>query len=852
VSTKQFDEEVFPRELEEVSARRKQLGLTDTEIEADNPLDANLVGLALSGGGIRSSTISLGAIQALAKGKVLPHVDYLSTVSGGGFVGGCLSSTLNSPHAEPSGESFPLKENVAEEESLEITQLRNSGKYLAPIGFLEKLRIPALLIRGMIINLVLLFPAISLAVFMTELWAESSSESDDLLRLILRTSAGLFLILAVIPPYLSYLFVRHFTWRSRQKYEYLFIFFLVISVACLVMFPVTMIIELAIDMTWGRFVYETLDDLSLAGDSSFFWLVAAVSVTALMMAGKASQNLAKARNRVFLYLVSAIGPVLIFLIYALLCVWQIDSPYVHLDARYILKTHQIDDLRTGELPPKLRIEMNRENQPIDRNNQGVTVEAVTDQEGAWTITDADNHRYSLSLRDRTLTVKNKWLLPQLRQYKVTPQIKKLLDSRDILTTIGQLLCTEKVEIAGTMQCPVEKVEAWEIVDQDSGEIYRFSLATDERLLLDPRPVDLWDSGDWYFVGGSLLVFLLNLIFVNVNFTSLHGFYRDQLTRGFLFEETPDGNYEAGKLVKLSSLNKKGTTAPYQLLNVTLNLQGSDDESLRGRGADFFLFSKHFVGCERTGFVPTPIMEAVDSHLDLGTAMAISGAAASPNAGAVAIKPLVFVLTMLNLRLDYWLPNPKSVVKGGRLRNFILQRGAGPMYVVREAVGALNANRSFVNLSDGGHLENTGIYPLLERRCRTIICIDGEEDQDLSFDGLVKLIRFASIDLGIDIDIDLSGFKRQEDGFSRQHFTVGKINYGSGETGQLFYVKASMTGDENPYVSAYQAKESDFPHESTAQQFFSEEQFEAYRALGSHMATELVNQHPTLAAADSTG
>ena len=54
-----------------------------------------LVGLALSGGGIRSATFNLGVLQALAKLKILRHVDYLSTVSGGGYIGGWLSAMIH-------------------------------------------------------------------------------------------------------------------------------------------------------------------------------------------------------------------------------------------------------------------------------------------------------------------------------------------------------------------------------------------------------------------------------------------------------------------------------------------------------------------------------------------------------------------------------------------------------------------------------------------------------------------------------------------------------------------------------------------------------------------------------------
>ncbi len=105
---------------------------------------------------------------------------------------------------------------------------------------------------------------------------------------------------------------------------------------------------------------------------------------------------------------------------------------------------------------------------------------------------------------------------------------------------------------------------------------------------------------------------------------------------------------------------------------------------------------------------------------------------------------------------------------------------------------------------------------------------------------MKLVRLAAIDLGVRIDIDLSPLHREHvAGTSGAHFVVGEIDYGNGERGQLYYIKASLTGDENPYVHEYQQRNKDFPHESTAEQFFTEEQFEAYRALGSHMADQMV-------------
>ncbi len=73
-----------------------------------------------------------------------------------------------------------------------------------------------------------------------------------------------------------------------------------------------------------------------------------------------------------------------------------------------------------------------------------------------------------------------------------------------------------------------------------------------------------------------------------------------------------------------------------------------------------------------------------------------------------------------------------------------------------------------------------------------------------------------------------------------HVALGLIDYpplssgGARQRGVLVYVKSSMSGDENDYVVAYKARNPAFPQESTMEQLFSEEQFEAYRALGEHI------------------
>ena len=68
--------------------------------------------------------------------------------------------------------------------------------------------------------------------------------------------------------------------------------------------------------------------------------------------------------------------------------------------------------------------------------------------------------------------------------------------------------------------------------------------------------------------------------------------------------------------------------------------------------------------------------------------------------------------------------------------------------------------------------------------------------------------------------------------------MGEIIYPQNQKGILLYIKSSITGDENDYIVDYKRRFPTYPHETTADQLFSEEQFEAYRALGFHAVNEV--------------
>jgi hypothetical protein len=356
--------------------------------------------------------------------------------------------------------------------------------------------------------------------------------------------------------------------------------------------------------------------------------------------------------------------------------------------------------------------------------------------------------------------------------------------------------------------------------------------------------------------------------VNVNLTAPHRLYRDRLAQTFIHifdgplpvpfvsmptrtrhlfnsvvrQVLPDKQahqvrefLDDQNRVPLAQINPSGR-APYHLLNTTLNLPSSEEPSLRDRKCAFFLFSKHWCGAGVIGYWPTSKWRTNGKPVDLATSMAISGAAASSQMGLGSMPLLSPLLTFLNIRLGFWIRRPDRKV---------LSENAGFGNLLREMTGAgMSEKDTWMNLSDGGHSENTGVYELLRRHCKFIICVDGEADPDFTFGGLMTLVRHAQIDLGIQIDPPVDEIRQRPDSLlSQAHSLLCRVRYPANGalaagTGLLLYLKLSVTGDESQLIRRYHTLNADFPHESTADQFFQEDQFEAYRQLGAHVAEGL--------------
>jgi len=330
--------------------------------------------------------------------------------------------------------------------------------------------------------------------------------------------------------------------------------------------------------------------------------------------------------------------------------------------------------------------------------------------------------------------------------------------------------------------------------------------------------------------------------INVNKFSLAGMYRDRLIRAYLGASNPkpDANhftgFSPGDDLPLHAL---AGVRPLPVFNLTLNLVAGDRLAWQQRKAEPFTASPLACGSPRLGFRPAAAYGG-RGGLTLGTAMALSGAALSPNMGYYSSPLVGFLMTLFNLRLGAWLGNPGPA--GAKT-----WRHSGPRsalaWLAREALGLTNDRSPYVYLSDGGHFEDLGLYEMVRRRCRRIVVVDAGQDPNLALADLGNALRKIRIDFGVAIafkDGELADLRAR-----RRRCASAAIPYAPGEVGALLYLKPVLLGTEAPDVLSYAAAHPAFPHQSTLEQGFDESQTESYRLLGLQTIEDIA-RHPALA------
>jgi len=652
----------------------------------------HVTALALSGGGIRSATFSLGVLVALARRGLLPQFDYLSTVSGGGYLGSFLTAYLNAePEEDPPATSAPAPDSKKQSkiglranelpfqreagEAEALRHIRHHSKYLAAGSFLDRLRMLAAQIYGMVLN------GFSV-VFLAAVFALAEYYIREC-RLVESAWTNVTALLAPILP------------------------------------------------AWTTELWKT--PVHFLASAFVAWAIISLY---LIREGRTRQRIAD-NGLVFL------GGLLLFSF-------------------------------------------------------------------LWIGLDSCHPRPGAKLQWPVLSEKT--LLPILGAIPV--------------------IASAFAGIAGKIFDRVKMVLG--VLSAFAAPLFLFGLY----LLIYQHAGETWVP--WV----TAVAAFVYLVILNVNFTSPHRYYRKKLAQAYLIQpaknRAPGHPFDGAVRMKLSEAGAKTHRAPYHLINAALNVPGSKNPGMQGRLTDFFLFSPAFCGSPLTGYQGTKEWEAKDGHLDLGTAMAISGAAAAPQMGLGTRKRLSFWLALLNVRLGYWVRKPRRADQTwhDKIASVLYGGAPGLSFLVREMRGSMDECKPWLYLSDGGHIENLGVYELLRRRCKYIVAVDGEQDERMTFGALTTLQRLAAIDLGVKIDINLDDLRLNEQGLSRSHFRFCRIEYPGLEYGYLLYVKLSLTGNEGEFLRRYRLDEPDFPHHSTADQFFSEAQFEAYRSLGEHVGDKI--------------
>lgn len=357
------------------------------------------------------------------------------------------------------------------------------------------------------------------------------------------------------------------------------------------------------------------------------------------------------------------------------------------------------------------------------------------------------------------------------------------------------------------------------------------------------------------VAGGL--FGLLVVFVDLNIFSAHSFYRNRLARTFMGasrkERKPNAftGFDPEDDLKLDAL---AAQRPLHLINTNLNLTGGEELAWQTRRGASFLLSPLYCGYSTSTTLGAPIggyrpTAEYGGGLSLATAVAVSGAAVSPNMGFHTSTSVAALLTAFNLRLARWCPNP---MKENTWRKESPALAAWPLFA--ELFGGADGRNAWLNLSDGGHFDNLGLYELVRRRAALIIATDVAADGDYDFDDLAMVVRKLSVDFGVELQIDEAALDDirppapapgadpdTPPRFSKKHWAFGRICYPDGsDPGYLIYVKSSLTQDAPVDIRQYRDAHPDFPHESTADQWFDEDQFEAYRHLGQDIAEHLLD------------
>jgi len=880
--------------------------------------------LCLSGGGIRSATFSLGVIQALAKLKWLNRFTYLSTVSGGGYIGSWLTSWMR---RQGMGEvEKALAGDGDKPEAFEIRQLRSGSNYLSPTTGLsgDMLALVAIFLRNLLINWVSLIPlvvAVTLVPMINVAIAHDVINNPDRWR----NGQGWFFVGTLICALTALIYTTtdqpNGTERQTVHNRFFLYAFLPVMVGSWLLSLVLANDRLVdvISSVYGGplpsigerprlWVYLTMGaSIHLVG----IWLGRLVihrrqyqpSLNRRGFQGEIAPRSPKEVTISFVAIVSglAAGGIVYLMVggaasaKAAVLASRYASAWSALYATFAVPAL----LLCFALGAALYLALAR------RNSDEGTREWWARAAGIWLATALVwvlAHGVCVLLP----AALSKWgaaatagvgtlggVVVAIAGYKSRQTATTKAPSTGMLETFNiHMLDLLAVAFIAAMFVACALLIVGADVDlvqpQVPGKKFDAIVIFNEFMKgVNHMP---WERAGialgcvifaWYFAW-----------FAGVNAFSMHAMYGNRLARTFLGatrNPAPDKDTVADGIqrrphaftgfdpdddVAMSDLDLAKTPRLFPVVNTALNIMRASGNHLewQERKAASFTVTPFRTGSQVTGYCRTTSIggrsttEVVGQAewearakasgqasaprcetargLTIGRAMTISGAAASPNMGYHSSKLIAIVMTFFNVRLGWWVPNPLRLERAQPEKLADLEKkfertepGHPLVSLLNEMFGNTTDRGSSVYLSDGGHFENLALYEMVRRRCPRIVLVDAGHDPDYKYEDLERAIRIIRNDLGANIRFPFGRPDAESIKSSKRLFTIARITFRDGSTGKILYIKPGMTGEEPIDVERYAARVKEigeqFPHQSTADQFFDEPQFESYRALGQH-------------------
>jgi hypothetical protein len=813
--------------------------------------------LAISGGGIRSATFALGVLQALARADLLRRLDYLSTVSGGGYVGAFLGALIN--RQEPMEGNGPTgleraEQDLANPRSHAMKWLRDHGRYMSPNGAGDELIAAAVYCRNLVaVHAILALPMLTLFVMAVMLRGACAIGNWECQRGWLAFGVrwnpayvltALLLVAFVIPLGWAYWFIMPPRKRDEPRtpprprplsdnmpWITALMVALVGSIVARVKTPLGGALALVATaaLVWWRLAILSAsrggspDRVPHARSKLSRWLsrslLAAVSLAAIGLVDSFGETMYRQLKKLDfwgpVFTGSAVAGGLALFRYAAPLIFQGPGGRRLAVPRRLL----IGIVATVAAATLLVSLAAIVHMVASTANGGIDVTSLS---WFFAVTLAGT-----MLSSRTMRFVNQSSHQAMYAARVT---------RAYLGASNPRRITERLETGSNITEPIE--------GDDLG----------------------WGQYKPYKNGGPL-----HIINVTMNET-ISG------------ESQIEYRDRKGVHVGIGPCGLSANVRHHALWKMERCLPGESTDWITPIQRDGSAFDVFF-GADRQAH---PV-----EALNVGTWVAISGAAFTTGLGSQTSLSGSLLLGLSNIRLGYWWDShvePRkrtsqeastktwhadfNMRKLGEWTNRLLPVQS---YLTQELLARFHGPlRRRWYLSDGGHFENTGAYELIRRRLPFIILCDDGQDPEYRFEDLGGLVRKARLDFGAEIrlltrteidavvhpDLHTAIGTLDEFGCARDFAAPGGSQSGERHAGSgqrrpahallawVFYdgnptpgsalliLKPSLTGDESLDVLHYREAHAGFPQESTLDQYFDEAQWESYRRLGEHIGEQV--------------